>query len=380
MTIGAMALAIMSILLSVAILRGFKQEITDKQRGFFSDVIISKQDLNPNDETAISIDLNSLERIKELPNVLSVSSFATKVGIMNVDGEVEGVILKGLSPDYNQSYLDKMLIKGDTIDFNQDNSENDLLISSYLSQRMGLDVGDSFIMSFVQDSRTRKRKFTVKGIYRTNSDELDKNYVIGSLGVIQKLNNLNSNEAGAYEIRVRDFDLLDHTVNQINEELAIDLKATSIVEQFSDIFNWLDMLDMNDDIIFVLMVVVAIINMISSLLITILERTFMIGILKALGMVNREIRKIFLYNSLYLIGAGLLIGNFIALSLYFFQKQTSFFKLDPTIYYIEYIPLSIDVGTVLILNLSVVVIALLALLIPSMLISRISPIKTIQFK
>lgn len=379
-TIGALSLAIIAIVLSVAILRGFKDEITEKQRGFFSDVIITKQELNANDATAISLDDEALTKIKSLPNVVSVSSFATKIGIMNVNGEVEGVVLKGLDNNYQQKFLNKTLIKGDTINFKSQSVDNELLISEYLSKRLKLEVGDSFVMSFVQENRTRKRKFEVKGVFRTNSDELDKNYVIGSLGVIRKLNNLGDNDAGAYEVRVQDFSLLDQTTELINDELPIDMKATNVVEQLSDIFNWLKMLDMNDDVIFGLMVIVAVINMISSLLITILERTFMIGMLKAMGMFNREIRKVFLYNSLYLIGLGLLIGNAITFILYFFQKYTHFFKLDPTIYYIEYVPVSIDLMTVLTLNCSIVIIALLTLFVPSMLISRISPIKTIQFK
>lgn len=379
-TIGALALAIIAILLSVAILRGFKDEITEKQRGFFSDVIITKQQLNANDASAISLDSSIIQKIQNLPNVVSVSSFATKVGIMNVNGEVEGVILKGLENGYNQRFLSKTIINGDTIALDSEKTDNELLISEYLSNRLKLNVGDDFIMSFVQDNRTRKRKFQVKGIFRTNSDELDKNYVIGSLGVIRKLNNLGDKDAGAYEVRVKDFALLEQTTALISEELPIDMKATNVVEQLSDIFNWLKMLDMNDDIIFVLMVVVAIINMISSLLITILERTFLIGMLKAMGMVNSEIRKVFLYKSLYLIGMGLVIGNAIALLLYFIQKETKIFTLDPTIYYIEYVPLSIDFVTVIILNLSIVFIALITLFIPSMLISKISPIKTIKFK
>lgn len=379
-TIGALALAIMSILLSVAILRGFKDEITEKQRGFFSDVIITKQQLNSNDHSAITLSEAQINEIKNLPNVASVSSFATKVGIMNVDGEVEGVLLKGLETDYNQTFLSKTLVEGDTLDFLSENADGQLLISTYLSNRLKLELGDSFIMSFVQDNNTRKRKFTVKGIFRTNSDELDKNYVIGSLDLIRRLNNLGAKDAGAYEVRVKHFNLLDQTTLLINDTLPIDMQATNVVEHLSDIFNWLKMLDMNDDVIFVLMVIVAVINMISSLLITILERTFMIGMLKALGMRNGEIRKVFLYNSLYLIGCGLLIGNVLTLIIYQFQKYTKLFKLDPTIYYIEYVPLSIDWLTVLIINVSIVFIALVTLIIPSMLITRISPIKTIQFK
>lgn len=379
-TIGALALAIIAILLSVAILRGFKDEITDKQRGFFSDIIITKQDLNQAENTPISLSDIKLKEISRIPNVVSVSPFATKVGIMNVNGEVEGVLLKGIESTYNQSFLAKTLVEGDTLDFKEEGADSQLLISSYLSERLQLKLNDSFVMSFVQDNRTRKRKFIVQGIFRTNSEELDKNYVIGSLELIRRLNNLGEREAGAYEVRIKDFNVLEQTTVAVDDALPLDMKSTNVVEHLADIFNWLKMLDMNDDIIFVLMVIVAIINMISSLLITILESTFLIGMLKAMGMVNREIRKIFLFNSLYLIGCGLIIGNAVALFIYFVQNKTQFFKLDPTIYYIEYVPMSIDFGTVVLLNISIVLIALITLFIPSMLISRISPIKTIQFK
>jgi len=173
---------------------------------------------------------------------------------------------------------------------------------------------------------------------------------------------------------------LEQATLAINEVLPIEVNASNIVEQMPDIFNWLNMLDMNDDVIFVLMLIVAIINMISSLLISILERSSMIGVLKALGYSNSGIRQVFLYNSMYLIGYGLLIGNLIAIALYVFQNHTHFFTLDPSIYYIEYVPMSVAWYEVVVLNVAVVVISLLTLFIPAMLISRISPIKTIQFK
>ena len=379
-TIGALALAIIAILLSVAILRGFKDEITAKQRGFFSDIIITKQDLSQAENVPISLSTAKLEEIRNLPNVVSISPFATKVGIMNVNGEVEGVLLKGVESTYDQSFLAKTLVKGDTLNLRAEDGDSQLLISAYLAERLKIQLNDGFIMSFVQDNRTRKRKFVVRGIFRTNSEELDKNYVIGSLDLIRRLNNLGERDAGGYEIRIKDFEQLEATTEQVDDVLPLEMKSMNIVEHLADIFNWLKMLDMNDDIIFVLMVIVAVINMISSLLITILERTFLIGMLKALGMINREIRKIFLLNSLYLIGYGLLIGNVVALFIYILQNKTKFFKLDPMIYYIEYVPMSIDFVTVVVLNVSIVFIALLTLFIPSMLISRISPIKTIQFK
>ncbi|WP_256962623.1 ABC transporter permease [Sphingobacterium cellulitidis] len=379
-TVGALALAIMAIILAVAILNGFKDEITEKQRGFFGDIIILKNEKNDSYvNTPISLDAQQIDRIKQNPNVLEVYPFATKAGIMNVKGEVEGVLLKGIDKDYDQNFLSKTILEGDTIDFSAENADNQLLISSLMANRLHLKVGESFIMHFIQEP-VKKRKFIVKGIFTTNSEELDKTYVIGSLPLIQRLNNLEDGQAGGYEVRVKDFNQLFKTTDDLNNNLGSGLYATNVVIQMQDIFNWLNMLDMNDNIIFVLMVVVAVINMISALLISILERSPMIGMLKALGMRNGKIRTVFLYNSLYLIGYGLILGNLIAIGLYFFQTSTHFFKLDPSIYYVSFVPMEISWMTVLWLNISLIGIALLTLFIPSMLISRISPIKTIQFK
>ena len=379
-TIGALALAIMAIILAVAILNGFKGEITEKQRGFFGDIIILKNERNDSYvNSPISLGEKEISRIKENPNVVDVYPYATKAGIMNVKGEVEGVLLKGIDKDYDQNFLSKTILEGDTLNFSSEDADNQLLISSLMANRLNLKVGESFIMYFIQDV-VKKRKFTVKGIFTTNSEELDKIYVIGSLDLIRRLNNLEEQQAGGYEVRVKDFNQLFKTTDELNNNLGIELYATNVVMQMQDIFNWLNMLDMNDNIIFVLMVIVAVINMISALLISILERSPMIGMLKALGMRNGNIRKVFLFNSLYLIGYGLILGNIIAIVLYFFQTQTHFFKLDPSIYYVSFVPMEISWAVVLWLNLSLIVIALITLFIPSMLISRISPIKTIQFK
>ena len=379
-TIGALSIAIIAILLSVAILRGFKEEITTKQRGFFGDIVITKQTLADYELTPVILSDSLRSELLKIPNISSINGFATKVGIINVNAEVEGVLLKGIEENYDQQFLKRCLIDGQILDFNAENSQNQILISHYFANRLNLKVGDSFIMSFVQDNRTRKRKFLIKGVFRTNSDEWDKNYVIGSIDVIRRLNNLQDKEVGAYEVRIQDFSKLQNSTLAVNDVLPIELKATNVIEYWADIFSWLEMLDMNDDIIFVLMVIVAVINMISSLLITILERTNMIGILKALGMSNAALRRVFMMNSLHIIAYGLLIGNFIAVSVYFFQRATHFFKLDPSIYYLEYVPMHIDALSVLFLNISVIILVFLTTIIPSMLITRISPIKTIQFK
>lgn len=379
-TIAALALAIAAIILAAAILNGFKGEITDKQRGFFGDIIIMADDEGEGyTNEPLSLSASQIQDIRKIPNVVDIYPFATKAGIMNVKGEVEGVLVKGIDEHYDQDFLSKTILEGDTLDFAAEDVDNQLLISSLLANRLNIEVGERFIMYFIQDP-VRKRRFTIRGVFSTNAEELDKIYVIGSLPLIRRLNNLGADESGGFEIRVADFEQLFETTERVTQQLPVPLYASNVVLQMQDIFNWLNMLDMNDNIIFVLMAVVAVINMISALLISILERASMIGILKALGMPSRPIRKVFLYNSLYLIGIGLVLGNALALGLYVFQTQTHFFQLDPSVYYTPYVPMAISWTTVVGLNFALVFIALITLIIPSMLISRISPIKTIQFK
>ncbi|MCW8311310.1 ABC transporter permease [Sphingobacterium sp. InxBP1] len=379
-TIGAIALAIAAIVISIAVLRGFKGEIISKQRDFFADVLVLRYDLNKSYENSpISLTPQLNKAILGIPQVYSINSFATKAGIINVNDEVEGVILKGIDSLYDQQHIKNMLVDGSTMDFKADNVGNQILVSKYLADRLMLKVGDDFIMYFVQEP-IRKRKFVIKGIFNTGSEELDKVYVIGSLDIIRKLSNLEDNEVGGYEIRINDFNQLERTTAQIEDMLPIDMQAINIKDQVPDIFQWLDLLDMNTKIIFILMTVVAIINMISALLITILERTSMIGILKALGYHNAGIRQVFMYSALYLIGLGLVIGNLIGLGFYFFQDYTHFFKLDQQTYYIAYVAVKLYWSDVILVNLSVVLIGMISLFIPSMLITKISPIKAISFK
>ncbi|RKE47012.1 ABC transporter permease [Sphingobacterium detergens] len=379
-TIGAIALAIAAIIISIAVLRGFKGEIISKQRGFFADVLVLRYDLNKSYENSpISLTPQLHKSILADPEVYSINPFATKAGIINVNDEVEGVVLKGIDSLYDQQPIKKMLLEGNTIDFKSENTDNQILISKYLADRLLLKVGDDFIMYFVQEP-IRKRKFVIKGIFNTGSEELDKVYVIGSLNVIRKLSNLDDNEVGGYEIRIKDFSQLQQTTQKIEDMLPIDMQAINIKDQVPDIFQWLDLLDMNTKIIFILMTVVAIINMISALLITILERTSMIGILKALGYHNAGIRRVFMYSALYLIGLGLLIGNLIGLGFYFLQDYTHFFKLDQQTYYISYVAVKLYWSDVILVNLAVVFIGMVSLFIPSMLITKISPIKAISFK
>ena len=368
-------------ILSLAIVKGFKSEIREKVRGFNGDVQFIKYDLNSSYENSPFI-LNdqNLKHAQKYKGVEHVVPFATKPGIIKANDEVEGVILKGVDKNYDWSYFKNILVSGKTINF-RDSAQagKEIIISEVLAKRLNLKVGDDFLMYFVQGS-LRKRKVEIVGIYNTGVEEVDKTYVIGDLSLIRKLNNWSKNEVGGYEIRITDFSKVDHFSYQLANFLPPQIKSISVKENYPVIFDWLSLLDVNAQIILALMLIVAVINMISALLIMILERTNMIGILKALGYHNWGIRKIFLYNASYLVGVGMILGNIFGLGLGFFQQKTHYFKLDEASYYMKFVPIQFSLIDVCLINLGTLLVCLLILLIPSMLVSKISPIKAISFK
>lgn len=374
-----LGLAVM--ILSVAIVKGFKSEIREKVRGFSGDIQIAKLDLNTSYEnTPFSISATELKKISSHPGIDYVQPFATKPGIINAKNEIEGVVLKGVDKNYNWNYFRKILIEGKIIDFSDTlRSRTQILISKYTADRLNLKVGDDFLMYFVENS-LRKRKFKIAGIYNLGVEEVDKTFVIGDIALIRSLNKWESSQVGGYELRVKDFNNLDETADRVYEDLDIELKSFTVKEYYPTIFEWLSLLDVNTQVILVLMMAVAVINMISALLIMILERTNMIGILKALGDTNWNVRKIFLYNAAYLIGLGLFLGNVLGIGLGIFQEFTHFFTLDQASYYVNFVPVQLEIGDILMLNAGTLLISLIVLLGPSLLVTRISPLKAISFK
>ena len=374
-----LGLAVM--ILAVAIVKGFKSEIREKVRGFSGDIQVVKYDLNASFENSpFAINPATLKSIKNYPEIAYVQPFATKPGIINTNNEVEGVVLKGVDKSYNWTYFKNILVAGKVIDFSDTvQSQRQILISQYLAERLKLKLGDDFLMYFVQEP-LRKRKFIIAGIFNLGVEEVDKTYVIGDLALIQRLNNWQPNEVGGFELRVKDFNQLDSTANKVYENLDLNLKSFTVQEYYPTIFEWLSLLDVNTQVILILMLAVAVINMISALLIMILERTNMIGILKALGSDNWNIRKIFLYNAAYLIGLGLVLGNALGIGLGLFQNYTHFFSLDQASYYMTFVPVELELTDIILLNAGTLFICILVLLIPSLLVTRISPVKAITFK
>jgi lipoprotein-releasing system permease protein len=368
-------------ILSVAIVKGFKQEIREKVRGFSGDMQIVKFDLNNSFEnSAIQAAPDFVKKALANPLVTKIMPYATKPGIIKANNEIEGVELKGVDKNYDWSFIKKNLAKGKLIDFSDTvESKKQLLISQLTANRLKLQVGDKIVMYFVQEP-LRRRPFTIRGIYNTGIDDVDKTYVIGDMSLISRLNNWNTDEIGGYEVKVADFDRLNEASKAVDDLLPGKLKSYTVVDNFPTIFTWLALLNGNTGVVLVLMIIVAVINMISALLIMILERTSMIGMLKAMGSTNWLLQKVFLYNAFYLISFGLLLGNIFGIGLGMIQYQTRFLKLDQASYYMNFVPIQFNWTDIILLNIGTLLICLLVMTGPSMLVTRITPLKAIRFK
>jgi lipoprotein-releasing system permease protein len=377
----AITLGVSAMILSLAIIRGFKNEIKDKVRGFDGDIKVVKYDLNASYENSAFVRADTFEaEARKNPEVLQVMPFATKPGIIKANNEIEGVILKGVDASYNWDFIRKNLVAGTIINFaDRTKSKQQLLISQIIANRLKLKVGDKLVMYYVQDP-LKRRPFKVSGIFDTSIEEIDKAYVIGDLALIESVNDWAPNNIGGYEIKINNLDKVNDVAAQVVDVLPNSLKLTTVYENFPLIFDWLPLLDVNARVMLVLMLAVAVINMISALLIMILERTSMIGILKAMGANNWSIQKIFLYNAAYLIGLGLFFGNLVGLGIAWLQHDTHFLKLDAEAYYMTFVPIELNWLDMIALNIGTMLICLLVLTIPSMLVAKILPVKAIRFK
>jgi len=369
------------IILSVAIVKGFKKEVGDRIQTFSGDIRIAKVDLNASFENTPFTNSDTLvKRLSADPQITKVMPYATKNGIIKANDEIEAIIMKGVDRTYDWSFLKQRLVAGRVIDFTDTTaSKYEILISQYTADRLKLKLGDKLVMYFIQQP-LRKRPFKIVGIFDLGVEEVDKTFAIGDLALIRRLNDWGKDQIGGYEIRTHEFDNINQVDSAANNILPPDLKAFTITETYAGIFEWLKLLDVNTVVILVLMLAVAVINMISALLIMILERTSMIGMLKAMGATNISIQKIFMINAFYIVGFGLILGNILGLGICILQHQTHLFKLDQASYYMTFVPISISWLDVVLINAGTLFICLLVLIVPSMLVTRISPVKAIRFK
>ncbi len=380
--IAAIAIGIIVMLIAIATGFGLQQKIRDKVVAFNGHIEITNFDTNASDESQVPISLNQefYPKFKNIEGIKHIQGVATKFGVIRTESDFEGVVVKGVGADYNWDYFKEFLVEGRLPDFTQKRNE-EILISKYLANRLGFKVGDTFQTLFGEqlDKLPRIINFEIVGIFNSGFQELDEKFCIADLRHIQRLNKWNSDQIGNFEVFIDDFSKLDQTYQQVYQEIPSLLNATPITQKFYTIFEWIKIFDNNTYGIIVIMIIVAGINMITALLVLILERTRMIGVLKALGSSNWSIRKVFLYNASYLIGLGLLWGNSIGLGLLLAQKYFKLFPLNPDTYYVSEAPVYLSWDYVLLLNLGTFIACLLMLLIPSYIISKISPVKAIRF-
>lgn len=381
----ALGLAVMIIALSVVL--GFKQQIRNKTIGFGGHIQISNYDSNNTFEmNPITVDTSFLIQLNTIEAVKHIESFATKPGIIKNETDFQGVVLKGIGSDFDWDFFKSNLVEGDILHVSQDSIHNNILISKYLAQLLQLKLGDSFFTYFIQN-QVRARKFTITGIYSTNFIEYDKLFIISDIRHVQQLNGWSASQFSGLELFIHDFDQLETVADAVYDIVTthkVDDKpiyySQSIKQINPQIFGWLDLLDLNVWVILFLMLAVAGFNMISGLLILILERTSMIGILKSLGANNWSIRKIFIYHSVFLIGKGMFWGNIIGLAFCALQYFTGIVPLDAEAYYVSTVPIVFNWTFIIVLNIGTALASILMMIGPSYLITKILPAKIIRYE
>lgn len=388
LAVAGISLGMVVMILAVAIVVGFQNEVKSKVNGFAAHLQIVNYDSNQSYQTEpIRIGQVPGARLEQIPAISHIQKFATKPGIIKAGDEIQGVVLKGISTDFDWSFFEKNKVKGKRIELNAAPSD-EIWISEQLSEKLRLAPGNPFRMYFLNENERlpRIRRFYVGGVYRTGLEEFDLMFVLADLRHVQKLNAWDEDQVSGYELFLRRGDHPDEVEMQVRTELALaqkeeqaPLHVVNVHRKFPQIFDWLELLDMNVWIILGLMVVVAGFNMISGLLVIILERTQMIGILKSMGAANINIRKVFLYLSAFLIGKGLLWGNLLGVLLCLMQSWFKLVRLDPTSYYVSTVPIDLSAANLLLLNAGAMAVTMLMLIAPSWLVSRISPEKTIRF-
>jgi lipoprotein-releasing system permease protein len=386
-TLGV-AIGVAVMIITVCVVLGFKHTIRDKVVGFGSHIQIqnfmSQQTASP---APISISDSLLNQLRQMPGVRHVECYALTQGILKTDNDFLGVGFKGIGSDYDLTFLKKHLVEGEMPVFSSDKSNNHLLISRMMADKLRLKAGDRIYAYFIAEDNVRARKFTIKGIYETHMNQFDQSICFTDLPTSVKLNSWEPDQCSGAEVLVEDFDRLEETaqyivkdVNRKTDRYGEIITSQTIYEAYPHVFQWLSLLDINVWIIFALMVAVAGFTMVSGLLIIILERTQMIGILKALGMRNSTVRHTFLWFAVFIIGRGLILGNIIGLGLVLLQQYTGIIHLDPASYYVDTAPMELNIPVILLLNVATLLICVFVLIAPSYLVSHIHPARSMRYE
>jgi len=382
LSVFSITLGIAVMILAIAILTGFQQQVRNKVIGFGGHIQITAYDVTTSAEAnPISNNQSFYPSLDSFPGVKHIEVFADKAGIIKTDDQIEGVLLKGVGADFDWSWFKDRIVEGNIIQLSDTGRSDDVIISKSLASRLEFKVGDPLRMYFINSSEAqpRGRKFKISGIYETGLEEFDRLYILGDITHVQKLNNWEPDQVGGFEVYLDSYQDMDEMGQQIDNLVGVELKAQTIRQLHPQIFEWLSLHDMNVIIIIILMVLVSGITMISTLLILILEKTNMIGTLKALGTKNSSIRKVFIYNAVYIIGRGMIWGNAIAIGLSLLQLKFGIFKLNQESYYVSEVPVNLDLTHYLLINFGTLIACTLMLIIPSFIITKISPVKAIRF-
>lgn len=380
----AIALSLAIMISAVCMVGGFTKEIKTKIFGFWGEIHIHKlENSNSFEASAISIDEVNVGKIRNMPAVKYVSPYITKAGIIKSKKDIEGIVVKGVDKNFDWNFIQTYLIDGKKINYQDTSYSKQILISSVQAKKLNLKVGDQLILYFLKKNTPQPigRKVEVAGIYKTGLYEYDEKFVLCDMALLQQINEWKKTEISGFEVRLHDIKEMDNVKDEIYYKIIDNTKyAETIKEIYPNIFEWLDLQKMNEHIVLLIMAIVALLNMITALIILILDRTQMVGILKALGATHQKIRAIFIHQATYIIFYGMLMGNFIAFFICIVQQYTGIIKLDEENYYLSEVPVFFDIPMILLINGLTFAICYIVMYLPSRIITKINPIKAIRFE
>jgi len=367
-------------LIATSIVTGFQSEIRQKVIGFGGHIRITSFNYeNTNVSNPISLAQSFYPTLNELEEVKNIQVYALKEAIIKTDESIYGVIAKGISQDFDWDFFNQNLIEGKPLELGADKPSNEILLSATICNKMALKIGDEFLLYFFKDGKARPRKFTISGIYDTGLEKYDKAYVLLDIKHIQKLNDWKETEVGGFEVLFNNYKTLQHLDPIIDKHIGFKHQTETITQTNQDIFGWLELQDINVIVILSLMILVSAVSMSSGLLILILDQTNLVGMLKAMGALNRSIQRIFIISAARLILTGLIWGNLIGYSLLFLQSYFKILKLNKETYYLDYVPVNLGLNYFILINLGTFILCSFIMIIPSSVIAKIHPIKTIKF-
>jgi lipoprotein-releasing system permease protein len=385
LSVTATVISVMVMIITLAFAEGFQNTISEKVFSFWGHIRIHNYEtsrISIAEETPIPRNDSVTRLITTIPEIRTIQAYATKNAILKTSENIEGALFKGVEANYDFRNLDKFLVSGRWIDFSDSSYSNEINLSEAMAKTLNLKVGDNLLIYFIQSggASPRPRKLTIAGIFKTGIEEYDKLIALGDLRLIQRLNNWTANEVGGYEVFLNDYNDMDRISEDIMYKIPMEFRSSTIREIFPNIFDWLYLQNKTIAIVLIIMVIIATLNLITCLLILVLERTRMVGILKALGARNFTIQKIFLLHGSIISITGLLGGNILGLLVCWLQDKFGFIKLPEESYYISQAAVDIVWWQILLVNIFTFLICFLVLLIPTLVVKRIQPVRAIQFR